>query len=744
MGTTFSRLVRRLASCAAALCALGVLVGPASAQPILNATWLDETTGLWFDPARWDIGQAPNNNAFNRFDVFIGPGITNQVPFVVSLDQNATIESLTMTQSISTLDLTVNALTLQANLSVTDSTIMGTLGGGATLSVAGSASFTRAMLMWFTLDTLPGSELDFPGGAGATTVICDTDVNHRGAGRLSGDGELVIMGGSIFSILPGGTFDLEAPSGLITGAPGGGGTPELVNAGRISQSLAVSTSITGIDLFNTGTLDVSAGTLSTDGVALVGGLLDSGVWRVSGGATLDLLGASILTNAATIEIDGPGSTFTALDTIQANAPAGALRLTGGRELTTAGDFTNDGVLAVGDGSTLTVAPGSALTNFAGGELSGGRYEIGGTLRFDGADIASLNGAILLDGPGAAILDQGGLDGLRNLSIIAPQGDLTLRAGRELTTSGDLTVAQTGRLGVDLGSTFTVPAGSTVTNFAAGTFTGGVFDIRGTLVIDAAVETLAGDFTLDGPVSTIVRPGGGDVFETLSLIDTQGALTLRNGRTLSVLGNVQVAGSLTVESGPPDTPSRLIVPNDLVQGAGVVDLRQGGVVEVGGMYNLAGGVLRGSGLIDGRLVQTGGTIEPGSSAGTLAIGADYTLQGSGMVRIELAGVTPGLADLIDVAGALRFGTPTQPLGGILLIDLIDGYIPSPAGDTFEIIRSAGRTGQFVMHQGPIVGGQAAYEVFYTPTSVWVTVYAVPAPPTALLLLVAGIGASRRRR
>lgn len=742
MGTQVTRRLWVLAAPAV----LAAVAGSARGQ--IAATWLNTASDNWFTGAAWSTNPVvPNNFGANTYDALIGPGIVGTSPFTVGLDQPATIESLTLTEVFTTLDLQTNTLTLNQDLTINQATLTANphLGGG-TLDLAGDAFLTESWMIGVTFRTSPTSQVIYNTGAGMLDYICDADVDHRGRLRYTGAGGMMMDGFSTITMQTGATFEIESASANIFAVAG---TSSIVNNGEILQTTpGANATISGITLTNNGVLEVSEGTFSTDGVALVGGELDIGTWRVSNGASLDLQGTAILTNNATIEIDGATTTFAALAGLSTIETLGTNRFTGGADFTTLDSFTNNGVLEVGAGSEFTVDPGSTLTNFNGGSLTDGAFTVGGVLRFDNADITMLNTDVTLDGATAQIVDQSGQDGLRNLDTIDAEGDLTLRNGADVTTSGDLTVATTGRLAVGLSSTFTVPTGSTVTNFSGGTFTGGVFDIQGTLVIDASVETLDGEFTLDGPVSTIVKPGGGDVFENLNLIDADGALTLRNGRSLSVLGNVTVNGRLTVESGPPDAPSVLTVPLDLFQAAGVTDLRNGGVVRVGtggpGAYRLSGGTLRGSGGIEGDLIQTGGTIEPGNSAGTLSVGGDWTIGGTGVLKIELGGAGAGMFDVIDVAGQVLFGSQAQPVGGSLLVTLIDGYVPSIAGDSFEIIRGEGLFGTFAQTQGPIVGGNTAYQVWYSGTSVWVTVYAVPAPAGGLLALCGVAMAGRRRR
>jgi hypothetical protein len=93
---------------------------------------------------------------------------------------------------------------------------------------------------------------------------------------------------------------------------------------------------------------------------------------VGGGSTLDISGATITTNQATIKLDGPGSKFAAINGLQSNS--GAFSLLGGRVFTTAGPLANAGALEVGTSSGLVMATGTTLTNtgtiFGNGTIQG--------------------------------------------------------------------------------------------------------------------------------------------------------------------------------------------------------------------------------------------------------------------------------------------------------------------------------------------------------------------------------------
>ena len=90
----------------------------------------------------------------------------------------------------------------------------------------------------------------------------------------------------------------------------------------------------------------------------------------------------------------------------------------------------------------------------------------------------------------------------------------------------------------------------------------------------------------------------------------------------------------------------------------------------------GGTLSGSGTA-GAVVTSGGTIEPGSSAGTLSTGSVVTNNTN--FHFEIGGLTPGngpgFHDQINTTGTIA-------LDGTLVVSLIDGFVPA-TGDAFLI-------------------------------------------------------------
>ncbi|KKL05455.1 hypothetical protein LCGC14_2605870, partial [marine sediment metagenome] len=90
----------------------------------------------------------------------------------------------------------------------------------------------------------------------------------------------------------------------------------------------------------------------------------------------------------------------------------------------------------------------------------------------------------------------------------------------------------------------------------------------------------------------------------------------------------------------------------------------------------GGTLGGTGSVAGlTIVNSGGDIAPGTSAGVLTVGAALFEAGS-TLDIQLGGTGAGEADRLDVVGSAG-------LGGELAVSLIDSFVPEPF-DEFTIL------------------------------------------------------------
>jgi hypothetical protein len=153
---------------------------------------------------------------------------------------------------------------------------------------------------------------------------------------------------------------------------------------------------------------------------------------------------------------------------------------------------------------------------------------------------------------------------------------------------------------------------------------------------------------------------------------------------------QQAGSLKLGANAGNSPTlnitagRLEVAGSLLIGAHAAAAATlnltGGALEVGlldkgaaGTFNFSGGTLAAE-VVDFDLVNNGGTIAPGHSAGAMQVNGDLSLN-SGTLEIELGGAGEDEFDRVEIAGAAQ-------LGGTLKVRLIDGFVPA-WGDNFAV-------------------------------------------------------------
>ncbi|MCX5688688.1 MAG: hypothetical protein NTV94_02660 [Planctomycetota bacterium] len=543
----------------------------ASSMAQTTATWLTATNGNWSDATRWSTNpQVPNNSTGNRFNVFLTP---TGSAYDVSLDIPVSIDDLTLNSPAATLRLTgSNGLTVNQAFTFASSQIRGTSYIG-TMRVKGRSTFQGIQF-----DSI--GDAFFDGGIDFTGIVADdindTCVVHGGNGRWLGNRDIRLNGTTELMILRGSTFTISSAGTLSWNQLGSMGA--LDNRGSIIKTAGGTTNFTDVQFHNTGTLDVRAGTVSANNYTVTGGILAEGTWKVSGGASIDLQGVAVTTNNADVTLDGAGSTFAAINALSTNASTGKLSILGGRTFTTTGNFTNNGRLTVGSGSTFAVVGGSTLTNYNVGTstLSGGIFDVRGVLRFGtGTTIATLDASVTLNGPTARIESNSGANTLAATTKITTNGSLALKGGATFTTTGNFLVEgnNSGIIDVEAGSEFAIGNGFSLQNYDLGTKTlsQGDFRIAGKITFDhSGIERLDSKLTLDGTLAQVVDSANIDALVALKNIDGFGALTLSNNASFtanptdapSFVFTVAPTGRVNVNSG-----SQLDILGDLVNYSG---------------------------------------------------------------------------------------------------------------------------------------------------------------------------------
>src|SRR6516165_2747758 len=265
-------------------------------------------------------------------------------------------------------------------------------------------------------------------------------------------------------------------------------------------------------------------------------------------------GGEIVNNAANITLNGPNSSIVdqnglnALTKLAANSTStSSFTVEGGRTFTTGGNFTNNGTLIVGSGSLFDVT--GNLTNISGSTISGGTYNLTGSLKANNASGITIDSAnITLTGSGA-LENQSGANALTGLATISSGASFAINGGANFTTAGNFTNNGTMTVGSS-NSKFDVKGNLTNFNSTTDTLTGGTYNVTGTLQFNGAkIVTNAANITLTGTASQIVDQSGvTSGLRNLATNASTGKLTVAGGRVFTTSGAFINNGSLTTTGG----------------------------------------------------------------------------------------------------------------------------------------------------------------------------------------------------
>ena len=140
------------------------------------------------------------------------------------------------------------------------------------------------------------------------------------------------------------------------------------------------------------------------------------------------------------------------------------------------------------------------------------------------------------------------------------------------------------------------------------------------------------------------------------------------------------GELQIESGS------LRLAGSFGQQAGFTKLVNGDLIFARNA-NFSGGSLVGTGTITGNVSNTGATVRPGNSPGTLTINGNYTHGSDARLVIEIAGLADGEFDVLDITGTATLN------GGTLEVILLPGDYDIPMLTDFDVLRAGTLIGSF---------------------------------------------------
>jgi hypothetical protein len=502
---------------------------------------------------------------------------------------------------------------------------LGSLGLQGTVTNTGTINMESAQLFVDGNVTLTGTGTVIMGGTGSQTNSITTTQSGsvltskqtiQGAGSIGTTGltvtnESVINAASTTNPL---NLTGDPLNNTATLEASGGGTLAIFNT--INNVGGIIQALTGSTVLLEGNANINGGTLATSGTGTIqsygGAILDGKTNKVTNtgaitlssseklylegtinntgaitlnGSCLGLEGATTLTGSGKVTMNSnacflafsPSYTLTNQSTIQGTGSIGdsnQMQIINSGSIianqpstlyiyATSAGFTNNGKLIVNTGSTLDIP--NYFTNLSGGTLTGGTYQVTGTLQIP-ADITTNAGNITLTGTSSKILDPSSLNALAGFTTNAAKGNFTLAGNQILTTSGSFSNA--GTLLVSKGGTFTVGKSGNYTQ------TGGKTTVDGTLTTSSTAGFAAGSLFL--VASGSININGGSVFG--------------NGGNLAA--NVSSSGTITPADSSTATGS-LTVTGTYTQGSkGVLDINLAGTsqfsqLKVTGKATLAG-------------------------------------------------------------------------------------------------------------------------------------------------------------
>jgi hypothetical protein len=254
---------------------------------------------------------------------------------------------------------------------------------------------------------------------------------------------------------------------------------------------------------------------------------------------------------------------------------------------------------------------------------------------------------------AGLFDGGGLTRVTGAAAFDGNGPTFIRGGATLRTEG-ATAWQLG--GVQLG--------------APGE--GGTWENAGTLTVANSLSGVAPNLTDGGGSGKLRNLAGASIVRGAPVGD------------FSVTAPIENAGTIDVQAGSFGKPGDLAT---IVQTGGLTHVVAGATLQPS--LSLGGGVLSGGGTVR-EVVNSGGTVAPGDSPGTLTVAGAYTQGAGGTLETELAGTAPGAFDQLLVGGAAT-------LAGTVKIVRAPSFTPALA-DTFKVVQSASRSGEFATLAG----------------------------------------------
>ncbi len=547
-------------------------------------------------------------------------------------------------------------------------------------------------------------------------------------GTLSGTGTLNLAPGVVNSAL------ISSAAGAdLTNAQG----HTIQGAGSIDSSVSFSNA--GTVIANGGTLLIANSADYTAGTQTLGGA--NGVFQANNGSILQIgsipAGSGIVNNYAALVLDGTGQIqnaagVDAVTNILSNN-YGTLQLQNNAYLALNTTFTNYGTLNIAGNlvtgnSTLDLTLGT-FGNIQSGVLTGGIYNIAGTLLYSGDNITGIasNTKLTLSGGGSI---QNNFSDAIGGSLTSNNGTLTLANGAVLQLSQSFTNSGTLNVTGNVSGTSTLFAFGDLTNNGTMNVTGqGTVDLFGANALTNSgtlfVRTAGNVFAFGGPV---VNSGSITLDSTnvgISSALFEAALGFQNS------GTVVIGGS---DASNPTAAALIVGPGSNYVQTGAAALTQVDGILQADEVDVEGGTVTGSGLIAGLLFNNAGTVVAGDAAGGVLKTCNFTQTAGGNLEFTFGGNTPGTGYSQLTDDATDCGAPgVATLGGNIEFDFTGGYTPQ-LGETYNLILFGSVTGDFASFSFADLAG---WTPEFTLQSDELSVTFVTPEPAPVALMTVGI-------
>ena len=285
----------------------------------------------------------------------------------------------------------------------------------------------------------------------------------------------------------------------------------------------------------------------------------------------------------------------------------------------------------------------------------------------------------------------GLDTLQNDANLTWDLPVTIppNAGANPSAGARLVLADSLKLGAKISNGVVTPAGIvTVAGHVISQNASNIVSTNGNNAVPKSVMVVShdGGSIITTNNSDVISNDGSTLLSDngIGLISNDGSSLISNdGSSIVAQGGGNFVGNNGSASIKANKPAQQTAEAPIQITGGEISLSAFSII---GDVVMDGGILTGSGLIQGNLSNNGGYIMPGGpNAGTIGITGSFTQGSNGTLLIDDGGGLPMQFDQLQVAG-------TANLAGKLDVKLINGYEPG-AGDVDNPIGYSAATGTF---------------------------------------------------